>query len=352
MTSKYHDERGLALIIVLGVVSLFSVLSAMLIGSSKVAGISSKVNVDRSRAKYAAESATAFTQWMVMNYNFNNPSRDTVLDDPAEEPWWADSSEHYLEMVDGIIAKVKIFDVNRGWNIKQLADERTKTLQNYAAEDDELQEKLTEFFAVFNDYVDKDNRNRSHPTYGMENEDYESIGLENFPRNNEIQFREEMYWVKNVECLVPKLEDLKSSYVLPDDLFRVVAPPGISDPGAKTMSFWSAPMHWLQAQSRNRFSGSDQELIRQCREEGYFDENAIKECLGFDLYSELKAIRNLTFDPKSAVVYTIDVSAAYPSGDVTRRLVSTLNLRDIPVVSGRSEIGPIKPLNYWQKIVY
>ena len=118
-----HDDNGLALIIVLGVVVLFSILASMLIFSTKIVGISSKVNTDRSRLKYTAESATALSQWLVMNYNFNNNDADLGIDDD-EERWYADGQHHRLKMFEGLQASVKIYDVNRGWNISELPQQK------------------------------------------------------------------------------------------------------------------------------------------------------------------------------------------------------------------------------------
>ncbi len=355
---RYHpadiplkNENGLALIIVLGVVSLFTVLSGMLISSSKVAGINSKINVDRSRAKYAAESATAFTHWMVMNYNYNRPA-ELIEEDSDEEAWLADGTSHKLNMVDGLTAEVKIFDVNRGWNILQLRNEKSKLINRYALEDDEKRENFERFFAVFNDYIDRDNKNRSHPDYGMENDDYDALDYENFPRNSSVVFREEMYWLDGVKFLVPNLGNFELATALPDDLFRVIAPRGIADPGSNQYSFWSAPMHWLESNSGDGFSSSEENIIKECREKGFIDELNLQECLGFDLYSKLKSIRGLSFDPKSTQVYTIDVTVSSANGEISRRMVSTMNLKNLPAFVGNSDVGSITILPYWQKIFY
>ena len=111
-------------------------------------------------------------------------------------------------------------------------------------------------------------------------------------------------------------------------------------------------MHWLDANSGEDFSQSEQELIYSCREEGFVDELAIQECLGFDLFSQLKSIRNLSFDPKIAVVFTLNVTASIANGDIGRRMVSTMNLRDLPTNTSRRNVGGVKTLEYWQRIFY
>ena len=351
--SHLRSESGIALIVVLGIVSLFSVLVTMQITTSKVVAVISKVGVDRNKTKYAAESATAYAQWLIMNYNFNNPTQSTP-EDEEEEIWVADGQEHELEMVDGITAKVSIYDVARGWDINQLKTQRSNIMNQQALENEELREQLDEFFAVFDDYTDPDDLHR-HPEFGMEKDDYESLGLENFPRNGNLQFREEMYWLKNVHYLVPRLKELNLNTALPDTLFQVVPPPGIQTRGNTRQSrtpFWSAPMHWLEANVTGGFTESERDLILKCRQEGFIDELTIQECLGFELFSKLRGIRGLTFNPRGTVVFTIDVTAFAPNGEIARRLVTTMDLRNLPSLAGSSDVGGVTPLTYWQKIFY
>ncbi len=346
------NDKGIALIIVLGVVSLFTVLSGMLITSSKGAAIGSKITSERSRLKYAAESATAFTQWMVMTYNFNNPTRDQVQDDSEEETWFADGSEHQLELVDGVVGSVRVYDVNRGWNIGKLSSEKNDIVGRFTEDDDEMRDAIEEFFAVYQDYIDKDDLRR-HPDFGMEIDDYKQAGLEGFPRNGNLNFREEMYWIKNVEILVPRLQQLQIGTALPDDLFRTPAPPGIRDSVANTAySFWSAPMSWIESKVVGGISGSERELIRKCRSFGFVNEATIQECLGFELYGKLKGIRGLSFNPRNTTVFTIDTTVNLPGTGITRRMVSTMDLKNPPVHSGNSRVGAIRPLVYWQRIFY
>ena len=355
---KANEESGIALVVVLGVVSLFSVLVTMQIATSKVVAIISKVSVDRNKNKYAAESATAYTQWMLMNYNFNNPTQDLPEEEEdQEEIWVADGKEHKLEMVDGITAKVAVFDVARGWDINQLKAQKSNLLSQYSLENDELRDQLDEFFAVFEDYTDQDDLLR-HPEFGMEKDDYESLGYENFPRNGEMHFREEMYWLKKVEYLVPRLNDLELDTALPDSLFQVLEPKRSQEtrtprnPRQTSTSFWSAPMHWLEANVVGGFTEGERELILECRQEGFTDELTIQECLGFELFSKLRGIRGLSFNPSGTAVFTIDVSTFSPNGEITRRLVTTMNLRNIPSLVGKSDVGGVTPLVYWQKIFY
>ncbi len=351
-----EDESGLALIIVLGVVSLFAVLAAMLISSAKVTGINSKINVDRSLMKYAAESATAYTQWVIINFYYNNPNLNTGANagiGDASESWWADGSEHQLNLPDNIIASVKIYDVNRGWDINQLKNrgEQLQIKNRLGFENPELQDRLEEFFAILNDYIDREDKALSHPDYGMENDEYAQLGWENFPRNGDLVFREEIYWIKNVEALAPGLTNFKIEVALPDDMFRILPPPGIrSSTGRKrTYSFWSAPIYWLETQIQDLTVG-DRDRILDCRQKGFVDIDTIQQCLGFELFQKLQG--RVSFDPKDTEVFTIDVVASTPNGDVQRRQVSTIDLKHLPTGVGDSNVIFTPPLIYWQKIFY
>ena len=65
----------MALVIVLGSAALFAVLAAMMITSAQTSRIVTKVNTERSQMKYAAESALAYGQWMIMSDRRRFPNR-------------------------------------------------------------------------------------------------------------------------------------------------------------------------------------------------------------------------------------------------------------------------------------
>ena len=363
--TRLKEESGIAFILVLGVVSLFAVLVTMQITTSKISAVSSKVNTDRSKTKFAAESAAAFAQWMLIVDNFANTIQDTSSEEELEKIWRADGRPRTLEMEDGSIASIKVTNAigSNVDDINQLKSQRTQIINQRAGDNEVLREQLEEFFAVFEDYTDGDDLLR-HPEFGMEKDDYESEGLENFPRNANMQFREEIYWIKNVEHYKNDLlSEFRRNTALPENLFQILPPPGINAPGnsgGRRTNFYSETPDSLASKIENSLASkivdgldeSERQIIQECQNEVFVDVATTRECLGLELTAKLNGIRGgINYNP-DAIVYTIDVTASSPNREITRRLVSSINLRDLPRQSGRSDVGGVTPLVYWQKISY
>ena len=64
----------------------------------------------------------------------------------------------------------------------------------------------------------------------------------------------------------------------------------------------------------------------------------MEECLYLELFNKLNTRMSL----RAFGVYTIEVRAGYNNGDITRRMVATLDLRNLPK----------DHVLYWQKITY
>ena len=188
----------------------------------------------------------------------------------------------------------------------------------------------------------------------MEIDDYEDLGFDLFPRNDRMQFREEIYWIKNVQYLVPGLQNLTSATALPDSLFRLAVPQGVQDPHGSNnnRSFWSAPISWLDVNIPAGLSSDEKRIIEECRSDGFSTEFELQECLGFDILAKLRGIPGLNFTPKNTIVYTIDVTASHPVEDISRRIVTTMNLKDIPPQGRSNVVGDVNPLVLWQRVYY
>ncbi|MDP7396533.1 MAG: hypothetical protein QF541_06675, partial [Lentisphaeria bacterium] len=116
-------DHGMALVIVLGSAALFAVLAAMMIASAQTSRIVTKVNTERSQMKYAAESALAYGQWMIMSDRRRFPNRrlgfrDIQREAVDTESWMGDGKPHDVWVTDGILAHVRVLDAARGWDFK------------------------------------------------------------------------------------------------------------------------------------------------------------------------------------------------------------------------------------------
>ena len=345
-------SKGIALVIVLGMVFLYAVLGSMLVTAGKVAAISERVIAERANVKYSAESATAFAQWMVCTYNFNNPIPKDERD-PEEVVWGENATISNIDLNDGTIASVRILPVNRGQNIAKLATDRAKVIQTVAFDDDELNDVLNDFFADYLDYTDRDER-YSPIGEGREQPDFER---EPYPRNGQMQFREEIYWIKNVDQFINFHGHYTLHEAIPADSFRLIPPrdargrvPGGVDPTASKNDFWAAPMGWLIMQIPGGLTAQDIEIIDECRSRGYSGSEGAENCLGFELFELLN--QHVAFDRQTSVVFTLDVTANTFGGAISRRIQSTMNLKNIPAAPASRVGATNQTLQYWHKQIY
>lgn len=344
--------RGIALVIVLGMVFLYAVLGSMLVTAGRVSAISERVISERSNVKYSAESATAFAQWMVATYNFNNPIPKDDRD-PEEVVWSENATISNIELVDLHKATIKVLPVNRGQNISKLATDRAKVIQTVAFDDSELDEVLNDFFADYLDYTDRDER-YSPIGEGREQPDFD---VEPYPRNNQMQFREEIYWIKNIDQFINFHGQYTLREAVPADSFRLIPPrdargrvPGGVDPTGTKNDFWSAPIGWLIMQVQGGLTPLDLEAIKECQQRGYSGSEGAENCLGFELFELLN--QHVSFDRQQGVVFTLDVTATTEDGTISRRIQSTMNLKNIPSAPA-SRVGMTNnTLQYWHKQIY
>ena len=66
MRRQKRANRGIALIIVLGMVFLYALFASMMVIAGRISTISERVHTRRTEAKYAAESATAMAMWPLL----------------------------------------------------------------------------------------------------------------------------------------------------------------------------------------------------------------------------------------------------------------------------------------------
>jgi hypothetical protein len=330
-------QGGMALVVVLGAVSLFAVLAAMMITSSQTAKLITVVNIERSQMKYAAESALAYGQWMVMSDRRRFPNRrlgarDIQREAEDVESWMADGKSHFVWVTDDILAEVQVKDAAQGWDFSSLqAVRQTKTtfMRTLDEHDDERREQLEIFFDILEDYLDPNDQQRLN---GMEEAEYEGLGIYDFPRNDSLSLREEVYWLPHIETLIPGLGD---GALPPQDLVRIVPPPNVRKFTGKPALFSSSSEVIRTAANLDSLELSN---VRACIQEWYANKTPLNECLDPQTYQKVSSAMSL----QAMGVYTFHVKAGYENGDVTRSMVATIDLRKLPA----------KSLPYWQKVVY
>jgi hypothetical protein len=352
MRRQKRANRGIALIIVLGMVFLYALFASMMVIAGRISTISERVHTRRTEAKYAAESATAMAMWLTATYNFRNPLKGTDEEEPGTTRWVPGAGISNMTLPGGLIANVKIYDLNRGRNIHRLASDRARIVATIAEEDEERRAQMDDMFATYLDYIDRDDVH-SAVGEGLEFEDYEGLGLEGFPRNGPMQFREEMYWIRGSQHLINPSGRYNFDETIPGNNFRVIPPkdtrnrvPGGVDPQPQRTDFWSAPMNYILA-TMPVLSEDELDIIRTCHGRGRQISDDMRDCLGQELHAQLSQF--FSFDETPTVVFTIITTAAYPDGSVARRVVATLNLRNVPAApTSRVSAVARNTIQYWQ----
>lgn len=344
---RKNSQRGIALIIVLGMVFLFSMFTAMMVISGRVAMIGERVHTRRTQAKYDAESITALALWYTVTYHFNNPMKGTEDEDTAEPRFLTGAPLPPVDLEHSRV-RVELFELT-GITVDRIRQNRGRVLGKLEEDEEERRIVLEDFYATLADYVDPDDA--LQPTgESLEVDEYEDIGLENWPRNGQMQFREEMYWIKNVRALYDPTQNYS---LLPRNNFRVIAPrsPSGKQPNGPNRNlnkedFWSADLHHLRARLPH-LGSNELERVSECWGMGRRPVEDLRECLGEDLYLELTP--EFDFHERPPTVFTLVVTASHKDGTVSRQLVTTMNLLGIlPAPASRVASPGDKTLQYWQ----
>ena len=342
---RLSSERGMALVMVLGFVALFAVLASMVVASTRVTNITSKVNTDRSNARYAAESTLAYTMWMVVDER-RKFSGTRILGrlpppDQLEAPsWTADGAEHTPDISPGMSVSVKIYDAVRGLDIsgRNPGDRLLRDLVgirntvNLSDEDlTEREEAIVHVADVLNDYVDADRLTRLN---GMEDDGYMDIGLEHFPRNGYLRMSEEIYWIAKIEGLLPSGDGKNVHAVMPENTFRVITPPRMATaPNPKPSFFSSTP---AMIQSAAKLTDEELEDVLKAREAWLTDSIPLAESIPA-LYSRVSGAMSI----RESGIYTFDVRVRAHGSGGGRRIIATIDLRTMSA-AGRPPI-----LSWW-----
>lgn len=323
---KRNGERGMAIVMVLGVVAvvLLMVVHAMTI--CEVIGRDSYTTASRTELKYQAESAADHAFWLHLTDRRMFPTRNLGTDDVARdsydlEPWMADRREH------------RVFDRNCYVYISTV--EKTVRLDslesfkaNVTADDTEQLELIDDFLDVLEDYTDADSLAR---LYGKESGDYENEGYAALPRNAGMQFAEEVFWIDG-------WQDVVKSEV------TIVPPKGKSlDTNSKTSFFSASP---YEIQSALDLSDDELQNVLDARDNWIADGTSLEESLSSDLYANIL----MKFNFRESNVAEYIVSAATDNGEM--RVIYD-NVREVNF--SRSTIyadSEHQALSIWKRIAY
>jgi len=335
--SVKNNERGVAMILVISMLSIMLVVALTLMTQATASKTSGRVLAGRGKLKYANESATSRALWFYLwdrkkysryHRGLGNSMEDDDRPEEDGEPIQA-INKPYKMLVPGdgfTTSAVTLVDAIHGEDITSVSQPGRalrKKLGIDSMEDLERKADLEAFTYALDDYVDYGDY-YAHSDYHYEREDYEDAGIENFPVNTKMQVVEEMYWIPYVDKYVGGQAGLRKN------MFRIIPPRKWSrGPSRKTQTLYSlsgkkSAVHSTDVQSILELNGiDDQELIDQYIE---FRNGSIA---WEDLDSELKAVINQQMTRDESGVTTFVATSSMYKGDIVRTTETTFNCNQI-----------------------
>jgi hypothetical protein len=211
------QESGIALIAVLFMILVVSILVASAVAMSQYAAFESSTFTGFSRSFYLAEGAASRVRWLIMADRRKHPQRklessETDLDD--SERYIADNVTHTMDYYGRKIT-FQIEDMLAGIDVSSTSPDISLRSLFKADPTEQDDPEFLEFCSKLRDYTD---RNDLLNINGMEKKDYQQEELYNLPRNNKLQFAQEIMYI-------PGFED----YFTPDkygrvSIFQIITP--------------------------------------------------------------------------------------------------------------------------------
>lgn len=198
-------EGGSALVAVLCLIFSAGLLTTMVLALAKTGSFTVAAHVELQRSMLIAEGVAARVQWLLAADNNLYPTRDPGMTDYDEydyDRYLADGVEHELDY-HGTPVRFTITDAVAGLDFsnESNATQALNALLSRIDDDDVLIEKLETLLYRVPDYMDTDTT--PGEVDGMEEGEYEALGMEPLPRDNSPQFREELLWIPEFRDVIP-----------------------------------------------------------------------------------------------------------------------------------------------------
>ena len=318
-------EKGIALIAVLGIMVLVGLLSASIASLSLITRQLSKVNCDMEDSVYRAEGAADRIIWLIRKDRELHPTRSLGNIDYADqqddelERFVADGTRHELDYYGGKVT-VSIQDAAAGKEISGATPDRMlHRPQTAFGEDYDKYERYNNFLKALKDYTDGDDL--VSPDGGMEVDDYNSIGLAPLPRNNRMEFREELLLIPGAEeFYTPDQNGIVSS-------LRIIPPRGLRTIRGRE-NFFSTDQNNFSL--NGDFSETEYPLIIESRKLWKNEQIPLSETLDADILSRVKR----DYSMKESGVYTLIVNAR-PGENLPGKLFTCTVQISVNLTSGR-----------------
>lgn len=324
---RLRKEEGSVLIPVLAVIVSCSLIVSALMALSQLGTAGMAAHTRLQKSAYLCEGALNRVQWLIAAERATHPGTSLLYFDYADfeyERFPADGSEHVMDY-HGIPVNFVITDAAAGLDFSRLY--RRNTVRRLTADpsaDSEYLDQVEQFSDLLSDYVDSDDTIAED---GMESADYEDSGRRPLPRNAELQYREELFWIPGFTDLFPPDRGGRLSSV------RVIPPNSMISTGSSRQSGGgTSSSNSLFTQNPNLFGAGDFYLRYVCKLEE--DELAqvreaillyqteripLQDSIEGTLFTKL--MNNLSWSQSQTVTVVIDPAAA--GSGPSKRLAAT-----------------------------
>ena len=207
MMKRGHKRRVIrhnaALIAVLCLIFTAGLLTASMLALSQSGTFTVAAHVELQRSMLIAEGAATRIQYLLAADRKLNPN-----DKPGEvdytnfeyDRYLADGVEHTIDYYGEKIS-FAVTDAVSGWDMSSSGYQSVlNMIANQEEAGDDVVELTEQVSHRLGDYLDSDDNIRD---YGMEAADYEDAGFKPLPRNEAMQFREELLYIEGFTELFP-----------------------------------------------------------------------------------------------------------------------------------------------------
>lgn len=295
-----NDERGMALLMVMGVLAACMLLISHIMLVSQIVSKESYMVSKKGLLRYQAESAAETAFWMHLtdrrlfsNRTLGQSETDAMREDTAFEPWMLDGRPHIFD--DGL-AVVYLQSGENGIKVSSLEQDLKVGLD--LADDADLITEISDFVSAYKDYTDGDDLPNLN---GYEAEEYLADGFPTLPRNGAMQFKQELFWLPNWSLVV-------------QDEICIIPPQGINYNFGqnKKPSIFSASDTMIRMRLNLAEDSAELEYIREALREWHENGTPLEDQLDFDLLSQIKS----EFDFTEAGVAIVSAMAYDPNREI------------------------------------
>lgn len=340
MKKKRKTERGIALVMVLGVLAVTSVLAAHMSAISNLSLRLAKASEFRGELKYASESALDYGYWMWLNdrksYRGDHSQLHTMsITRESSDVWRADSRAHALEFNE-IPVNLQVKDADAGHIIeseKDLRKLRNSLDPGPDAAEEELRERIGFFMDALADYMDPNDAKKLN---GMERDDYEAEGLNGLPRDGKPEYREEMLWIPDA---VELLGNVNGSTVFDLEAIRLIPPKGMKFSRSSKPSFYSVSESFI-AQEASLTEDEARQVV-EARQQALEESMSLIEIMDPVLYGKISS--KFSFNESNAVRF---YAYAFTKDKAIKRVAEAVREDRI----AQLRFGDRRFHAYWEKI--